>query len=652
MKTMPSRRFLRAALTAALGIAVTVSAQERNREEDVFANQECPAFGPKRAKFRRSGLPASLDMRVASLSSLTSDVAAKIAASGGSASATLPPQADAAANLIDTHIFAALAEKNVKPAPATTDWEFIRRLTLDLTGRVPTPSRVISFVNDADPAKRTKLVTELLAKPEWIDKWTMFFGDLYQNNSSNTQMRRFPSGVMAFNKWIRDSLTANKPYDQMARELIAATTQNSYTDGDANWMVGGWVSGGPIQDIWDKQTANVAETFLGISHMDCLLCHNGRGHLDALSLWGRGVTRQQAWGMAAFMSSTRTSKARVNAVSPVPYYWTVEEDARLRVNYALNTTTGNRPERQPIGDIRNVTAEYIFGARKPNAGENPRTALGRFVTEDFQFARATVNYMWEAFFGVGLVNPTNQFDPMRLDPDNPPGDCPRGTPCELQPSNPRLLNALAQYFIDSKYDVKALQTLLVSSRAYQLSSRYDGEWNPTWTTLFARKMVRRMWAEEVHDAIAQTSAVATNYPLRTYLPEGQSIQWAMQTPEHGTTPDNGGAVSRFLDSFYRGDRDEEDRRPDGSLSQALNLMNDSFVMSRVRSNAQGGLLSRYINSVDDSLVDGLFLNVLSRYPSAAEKTAALGNLKAGNRTQEAENLLWSLYNKVDFIFNY
>ena len=190
---------------------------------------------------------------------------------------------------------------------------------------------------------------------------------------------------------------------------------------------------------------------------------------------------------------------------------------------------------------------------------------------------------------------------------------------------------------------------IVNSRAYQLSSRYDGAWNETWTTLFARKLVRRLWSEEVHDAVAQSSNILPTYNNPAWGPQ----TWAMKLPEPANTPDGAvGRLTTFLDAFLRGDRDEDPRRPDGSISQALSLMNDRFITDRTRSTGPAtSQLVRLLPLPDSQLVDQLFLNVLSRYPTAAEKSTALRNLGT-NRAQEAENLLWSLYNKVDFVFNY
>ncbi len=617
----------------------------------------CTFFGPDRNRFvptRNSPdgmLTQQVALRLASADAVmrAAAVAGAIpSAPGGSRTDTIQHPSE---NTIDKYIFPALAAANVAPAPPTTDFEFIRRVTLDLTGRIPQAADVVAFVNDPSLNKRAALVDNLLASPNWVDKWTVWFADLYQNNSRNTQVVRYIQGVTGFNTYIRSSLGANKPYDQMAREIIGAQGANSYTQGELNFLVGGLVTGGPVQDIFDQQTANTVQTFLGISHMNCLLCHNGRGHLDALSLWGYETTRQRAWGMSSFMSHTDTLRTSVTgAVNGQPYYWGLSDNTRYKTDYALNTQTGNRPARGATNSRTTVPPAYIFDGTGPNPGENYRAALARKITSDFQFARATVNYVWEYFFTAGIVSPSNQFDPMRLDPDNPPSNCPSpSNPCTLQPSNPRLLNALAQDFINNNYDLKSLMREIVNSQAYQLSSRYNGAWDPNTQNLFGRKLVRRLWSEEIHDAIAQSSGVIPTYNNAVWGP----VSWAMHLPEPLATPDgNGGRVASFLDAFLRGNRDDQARRPDGSITQALDLMNDNFVMSRIQpKGAAGSLLVKSLPLPDDQLVNTLFLTVLSRYPTSAEMSAALANLKT-NRTQEAQNLLWSLYNKVDFVFNY
>jgi hypothetical protein len=641
----------KAGLSLTLFVAAIAAAQETDLgvPDYVVPHPECVLFGPKYDQYVAKALNSSGPTpHQASMTAMTSAVAAALAPiPPGSRTGNFQKELQQAqSGSIDSFIFSALSAGGVQPAPATTDYEFIRRVTLDLTGRIPTPDRVTTFVADTTSNKRSNLVDELMAKPEWIDKWTMWFGDLYQNNSQNAQIRRYPEGVKAFNDYIRSSLTANKPYNQWATDLITATGSDSYTQGTLNLLAGGIVTGGPIQDDFDQQTANLSTMFLGISHINCLLCHNGRGHLDSLSLWGSQTTRYQAWQLASYVSHTQAKNTPIpGATGGNPYYWSITDNTpAARTDYPLNTTTGNRPARQPVGTEKNVAPVYFFNNDTPKSGESYRAALARSMTADPQFARAIVNYVWAYFFGVGLVDPPDQFDPARLDPNNPPPD-----PWTLQPSNPGLLSALSQQFIANKFDLRWLMRTIVNSQAYQLSSRYPGTYNAAWDSLYARHMVRRLWSEEVHDAIAQSSNILPSYTLST----GTNVTFAMQFPEPLNTPSAGNAVTPFLDAFLRGNRDDEVRSGDGSISQALDLMNDNFVMSRIKSTGSStSLLVQNLTLPNDQLVSKLYVAVLSRPPSATELTAAMNILSTGTRAQSAENLLWALYNKVDFVFNY
>ena len=559
---------------------------------------------------------------------------------------------------IDSYIFAALKSNNITPAPQTTDWEFIRRVTLDLTGRIPAPARVVQFVADTTPNKRANLINELMASPQWVDKWTMFYGDLFQNTAvkNSTGLNRFPQGRNAFYQWIKDSLTNNKPYNQMAMELITTASSNSFTDGRINYLVGGVVTGGPSQDIMDQMTANTFDTFLGITHVNCLLCHNGRGHLDQLSLWGSQTTRYQGWQLASFLSHTQAKTVSTTSGTTTTTVWTLADNTQGYTNdYTLNTKTGNRPARvAPTGcksgqPCYYVAPQYIFNGSTPVAGETYRSALARNITGDFQFARAAVNYLWAYFFGQGLVDPPDTFDPMRLDPNNPPP-----APWTLQPSNPQLLNALAQHFINSGYNVKAIMAEIVNSNAYQLSSRYAGQWDPTWQPYFARKYVRRLWAEEVHDAITQSSGMIPSYTVSGFTDQGfPNPSYAMQLPDVAINTNNGGA-NAVLNNFLRGNRDDQPRKQDGSILQALTLMNNQFVEARLTASGTTAtpLIANNLTLANSDLINTLYLNILSRLPSSDEMTKAQAALGGGNRTAAVQDLVWSLYNKVDFVFNY
>ncbi|HYM11551.1 MAG TPA: DUF1553 domain-containing protein [Bryobacterales bacterium] len=603
---------------------------------------ECTLFGPQREQILRGDRERqqAAPRYERSASYLTDQVVRALPAErapGRSRSGAM--RASDSGNYIDTIVFRNLQQLGIPPAAPATDQEFLRRVTLDLTGRIPAAQDVAQFLADPAPDKRARVIEKLLAASEWADRWAMFFGDLYKNTISTPQVTRYQQGRDAFYYYIVDSLRENKDYKNMARELMTGSA-NNFDAGQVNFVVGGRVTGGPVQDTWDQQAALVASTFLGISHLDCILCHDGRGHLDTLSLWGSQAKRLDAWGMAAFFS--RTDLRLEPGTTPQP--WDVIDSTAANRYYNLNTTSGNRPSRLPVGTTKFITPKYIFTGATPRPGENWRDELARFVTSDFQFARATVNYIWKEFMTVGIVDPPDQFDPLRLDPNKPPPQ-----PWTLEPSNPQLLDALAQNFIRNNYDLKALMRDIANSQTYQLSARYDGPWDPLWEKYYARKLARRLTAEEIHDAVVLSSGVGGSYHISNF--RTPTIDFAMQLPDVVGVP--GGVGSQFLDSFLRGNRYDAERRSDSTILQALNLMNSPFVYNRAR-NVKGTLVNQLIGLPDDQLVTQMYLSILSRYPTADEKAKSVNRLenRPGPRNNMAEDLAWALYNKVDFIFTY
>jgi len=628
---------------------------------------ECSFFGPLREHYMQAALGRMRGGRSESaVGQMTRQVTGLLPDFMPGGSHNHDVSVSSGQDSIDSYVFADLQTRGIKPAQSTSDFEFIRRVSLDLTGRIPSPAQVLQFVNDTNPAKRSNLVDQLLATPQWVDKWTVFYSDLFKNTSSNSQITINNEGRNAFYKWIHDSLANGKPYNQMAKELISAqgTNNSDQTQGNMNFLILNFQGGGPTQDVYDSQAAGVAEAFLGMAHMNCLLCHTGRGHLDSLSLWGSSFTRNQAWQFSSFLSHTgmpgTTSPIDPNNPKAGRLTWWAFTNGTT--DYTLNTTIGNRPARQPLpGGAKTVAPVYIDGVSSPSKGADYRAALAQYLTSDMQFSRAAVNYVWAHFFGIGIVDPPDQFDLARLDINNPPP-----APWTLQPSNPKLLDALARHFIQSGYNLKALMKEIASSQTYQFSSRYTGDWNATMEPYFARHFVRRLWAEELHDAVITASGIIPTYNVTGFSNDSTiygvsssgfgPISYAMQLPDVKNEPDGGGAVSRFLDAFLRGDRDLTPRKGEGSILQALDLMNDNLIESRIRSTGsgiQGSNLVAAMSLPDNQMVNQLYLTVLSRYPTSDEMKTAMTRLATNiSHSQAAEDLFWSLFNKVDFVFNY
>jgi Protein of unknown function (DUF1549)/Protein of unknown function (DUF1553) len=482
-------------------------------------------------------------------------------------------------NFIDDYIFGRMEKDGVKPAPMSSDFEFLRRVTLDLTGRIPTLQDLYAFAGDPNPNKREQVIDKLVWSYEFLDKWTMFFGDLYKNSVTGVNVTRYQQGRDAFHDFVYSSLAVNKPYDQMVREMITGEGDN-FVNGATNWLVGTTIAMGPAQDTYDGGAVHAAQMFLGVSTVDCLLCHDGARHLDSLNVWARDEKRINMQGLAAFFARTRMTR------TPIPQTnyakWLVSQTATG--DYMLNTNSGNRQPRTPVNGSNRVMPKYPWnGAAAIPADANRLQALASTLTSDIQFSRATVNYIWEKFMVEAFVSPSNQFDLARLDPKNPPP-----APWTLQPTNPELLNAMAEWFQQSGYNIRLLMMTIAKSNAYQLSSDYPGEWKLDYVPYYARKFVRRLDAEEIHDAIVQATWILPSYTMdyAGSLSPLPAVSWAMKFPDPTEPRSNNNTVT-FLNAFGRGNRDQTPRDSSASVLQALNLMNHTFVMNRIHANNTG-----------------------------------------------------------------
>ncbi len=548
-------------------------------------------------------------------------------------------------NFIDDEIFGRLAARGIPSAPLASDAEFLRRVTLDLTGRVPTPDQIRSFVSDTSADKRDRAIERLLGAPEFADRWTLWLGDLLENNAQASNVNRGVNGRNAFHHWIRSSIAQDKSFRDIAYEAISWRGNNyDNATGAVNWAVGARTPMGPIQDTYDAMLARTATAFLGLGHYDCLLCHDGRRHLEQVSLWGTSATRAEAWRMAAFFSRMRLNNRRTDQNDFYYLSWDVA-DATTGA-YALNTDYGNRPARRPIGTLTSINPEYRLNRATPADG-NWRASFVDNLVRDPMFARNLVNRIWKQLFNYGLAEPVDALDPARLDPLSPPAE-----PWSFQTAHPALLERLAAEFRSLDFHLRPFLRLLVQSSAYQLSARYDGEWKLDYVPMFARRYPRRLEGEEVHDVIAQATGIAGRYTVQGWT---DPVLWALQLPEP-VEPRSNRAVANFMNAFFRGNRDTQQRSQSGSILQQLNLMNDNFVLSRVRVSASPTLQAVAQLPTNGAALEELFLLFLGRLPSETERAAGLAHLdKAASpaaRRAAIEDLAWVCINKTEFLFSY
>ena len=578
--------------------------------------------------------------------------------------ATVDPASVRRRNFIDEEIFGQLQRMTVQAAQRSSDADFVRRIHLDLTGRIPSADAVREFLSNSSANRREELIEKLLYSPEFADRWAVWFADLTQATERLSTSARAPQieGRNALDLFLRESMRNLKPVRQIVTELLTGTGNNYYIEnGPANYAVLGSTAMGPAQDTYDMLFSRSATSFLGVSSYDCLLCHSGRGHLNGINLWGEGATRSDAQRMAAFFSRVRLTNgapAGARQYEHVLYNSTLVADSPTG-QYDLNTTSGNRPVRAPVGTARNFTPEYRDGT-KPANDENWRAFFAGKLTNDPMFFRNFANRVWKHFMGLGLVDPVDTLDPARLDPKSPPP-----APWTLQATHPELLERLAEAFRSSDTDLRALIRLIVQSSAYQLSSDYDGEWKYEYVSLFARHYPRRLDAEEVHDAIVQATGLQPRYtwPTRngqtlaqgSALPQSEVVSWAMQLPDINE-PRNAGGARDFMTAFYRGNRDTAQRLQSGSIQQQMALMNNAFVLDRIRAtgNAPSPVLVDLVKISDNAqLVEEFFLKFLSRQPTGEEKERSIAHVASvRNRTDAVQDLAWACINKLDFVFSY
>src|SRR5437773_840747 len=435
---------------------------------------------------------------------------ARAAAVAAVAAESLPQR-----NFIDQEIFGKLTQMNVSAAQLSTDAEFLRRVTLDLTGRIPSSDDIRAFLADTTPDKRDAIIDKLLYSKEASDRWVMWLGDLLQNTATlnSVSFNRNIQGRNVFFAYLQDAVYNEKSFQDIAIDVITGHGNNYILgNGAANFPMAGSTSMGPIQDTYDTMLVRSASTFLGLTYYDCLLCHNGRGHLDQINLWAASTNRSDAQMMAAFFARTRFTRYPENnpppGVAPSYMFNSYEVSDAATGTYDLNTTYGNRPNRIKIGTVVNLTPSYRATGAVPK-DTNWRAAFAQNVVNDPLFSINLANRLWKQMFNLGLIDPVDTIDPARLDPSNPPAD-----PWTLQPTHPVLLDKLAKAFADGGYQLRPFLRLLVESNAYQLSSSYEGDWSPDYIPLFARHYPRRMEGEEVHDAIAKATAILGSYSMQ------------------------------------------------------------------------------------------------------------------------------------------
>ena len=501
----------------------------------------------------------------------------------GAPAGEFPPER----NFIDTHVFAKLRTLGLPVSPLSDDPTFLRRVTLDLAGRLPTAAEAAGFLADSSADKRTAAIDRLLATTDYAEYFAGKWASLLRNKREGA-----PAQVTyAFHGWLRDHLNRNTPYDQMVSELVSATGSAS-SNPPAAWYRAVTKPQDQMQDI--------AQVFAG-QRLQCAQCHH-----HPYEKW----SQQDYYGFMAFFSTIGRKPADEPGEEAVFHQW-------------REASVENPKTRQPVKPTPLGGQTLVLEPQ-----DDPRPALAAWLTapENPFFARMLANRYWKHFFQRALVEPE---DDLRM--TNPA-------------SNPALIDGLADAFIKSGYDLKAMVRMICLSSAYQLTSE-PNEHNASDRQNYSRFFPRRLPAEVLLDAIDTVTGVPTKFPSQ---PSGSR---AVALPD-----DAFNATSYFLTVFGRPDNAsacECERSQDSSLAQSLHLLNSKGVQEKLtHGEGRAAVLARGEQPMEARLGQ-LFLTAYGRPPTPAETTQAQEYLAARQGSVAAwEDLIWALINSKEFLFNH
>jgi hypothetical protein len=501
-----------------------------------------------------------------------------------------PGKAPAAKGYIDRLVELKLAKLRTPVSGMTTDSEFLRRVSLDTIGTLPTPDETRAFLADRDPARRSKLIDRLLERPEFVDYRTLRVADLLRVNGQYLS----EEGADVYARWIHDRVRKNVPYNLFVRELLTGRGSTFHV-GPANYYR---VATNP-----EELAEATAQSFLGV-RLQCAKCHN-----HPFEKW----KQRDYYGLASFFA--RVGRKGGPEFGEEQVYVRRDGDAyhpRTKQLITAKFLGGEEPKFEPESDRRVALAEWLTSK------------------DNFDFARVAVNRTWADYFGKGIVDAVDDF---RV--SNPP-------------SNGPLLDALAKDFIAHNYDVKYITRVILNSEAYQRSSEILPG-NAKDERHFARAYPRRLPAEPLEDAVCQVTGKPDKFGA---FPQGwRAIQ--LRDSRTGSyflevfgkpkreilcacERSQGSNLAQSLHLINSGNLNNKLASNDGRLATLLKQVEK---LDPVVGNTK--------------IIEEFYLMALCRYPTLSETKVMLKHIsEAKERRKGLEDSLWALLNCEEFLFNH
>jgi hypothetical protein len=506
-------------------------------------------------------------------------------------------------NTIDELVFAQLQRLRIPPAELASDAVFLRRVYLDTIGLLPTVEEAKTFLASTDPHKREKVIDALLNRPEFAEFWAQKWSDLLRNEEKSLDRK----GVAVFYRWIAAQLAADRPLNDFARDILAASG-STYAHPPANF----WRA---IRDPLQR-AESVAQVFLGV-RISCARCHN-----HPFDRW----TMDDYYSFAALF-------ARID-------YRVLANDRRDQLDkhefVGEQIVWQNRTGELQHPRTKKPTIPRFLG-RDTAVGDDRLAAVADWVAapDNPYFAKTQVNRIWRHLMGRGLVDPNDDFR------DTNPA------------TNPELLDWLTNDFIAGGFRLKRMVKTILMSRTYQLAAiaRDSGTQNDE--RHYSHALIKPLNAEQLIDALAQVTGVPVRfkgYPL------GLRAHQIPAPPQSGRRSSFDGVGEHFLKMFGKPERlltCECERNDDPGLLQAFQLITGELMNSLIKAphNRVGQMLAA--GASDTQILDELYLAALSRRPNDTETKRLLAYVRdAHDRRAAWEDVLWALLNSKEFLLRH
>ena len=485
-------------------------------------------------------------------------------------------------NFIDALAWDKLERLGIEPSPLSDDATFLRRVSLDTIGTLPTSEEVRRFLDDTAPDKRSRLIDQLLDRDEYAEYWTMKWLNILRAD----QLTVSPQGAVAMQRWLRHGFAQNRPFNEFATDLLTVQG-NTSAEGPGSFY--------KILNKPDEAARAVSQLLLGV-RIECAQCHH-----HPSERWSQA----DYVGLAGFFTGLTLKKLPNGEQAVVSFGGKDLPHPRSGEVVAARALGATAADFTNVSDRRRVLADWL------TAEQNPF------------FAKAIANRLWSHYFGRGLIEPIDD-----LRETNPP-------------TNPALMDALANHMRDVKYDMKAFTRTLLNSRVYQLSatsvpSNVDDQQN------FSHYIQKSLPAEVLLDAISQSTGVPEAF---NGWPHGyRAIQiWDNHMPSY---------FFRIFGRPVRATVCECERSNEPSIAQALHLLNASEIFEKI-SHRHGHVRNLSSSKMSPAeIIDDLYHCTLSRFPTDAEKELMQQAFIEPDRRVATEDVLWALLNSKEFVFNH